>query len=358
MKREKESIAPYFTWGDLMTNPEDQKPSSHDDSTRLRYILDIIMEGVWEWDANTAQVKRSPGWYRMLNYDQNMFPENVLTWEKVIHPDDFETVMQHFEAYTSGQSSVYDIEYRCIKGDGDFLWIRDQGRVVERSKEGVATFMIGAHLDIHQLKLAQTTLQIQNGLLNEEKLTFEQEVAKRTAELIQVNLTLETNLKKIKRLKDTDYLTSVYNRHKSETELLNEIARSKRYHSPLSVALFDVDEFKIINDTYGHQNGDLVLQKVSDLVIKHIRGTDILGRWGGDEFIIILPGVGLLEAVTSIEKIRSLIAGKVFSEDLRVTCSFGVTEYAAGDTVSTIYKRTDIALYKAKHAGRNVVVHY
>lgn len=341
-----------------MTNPEGEKPSSHDDSVRLQYILDIIMEGVWEWDANTGQVKRSPGWYRMLNYNQNLFPENALTWESVIHPDDFKAVMQHFEAYTSGKICAYDIEYRCIKGDGDFLWIRDQGKIVERSEEGAATFMIGAHLDIHQLKLVQAKLQAQSGLLNQGKLTFEQEVEKRTAELTKVNLELAKNLKKIERLRDTDYLTSVYNRHKSETELLNEIARSKRYHSPLSVALFDIDEFKIINDTSGHQNGDLVLQKVSQLVIKHIRETDTLGRWGGDEFFIILPGVSLPEAVTSIEKIRSLIAAEDFNENLRVTCSFGVTEYSEGDTVSTLYKRTDIALYKAKHAGRNVVVHY
>lgn len=340
-----------------MAKKVDKNPSGYDDSTRLRHILDIIKEGVWEWDSTTGRVQRSLSWYRMLNYDKDIFPENVLTWEKVIHADDYDRVMQHFEDYTGGRSLTYDIEYRCIKGDGGYLWIRDQGKIVDYNEDGSLALMIGAHLDIHALKEAQTALQHQNELLNEDKLSFEQEVEKRTAELTEVNQKLANNIKKIEQLRNTDYLTSVYNRHKSETELVNEMARSKRYHSPLSVALFDIDEFKNINDTYGHQNGDMVLQKVSDLVLNHIRETDILGRWGGDEFFIILPGVHLSEAITSIEKLRSLIASYEFDESVRVTCSFGVTEYVAGDTVRSIYKRTDVGLYRAKNAGRNIVVH-
>lgn len=340
-----------------MAKKSDDNPSGYNDSTRLRYILDIIKEGVWEWDAINRKVSRSPGWYRMLRYDENQFPESVLTWEKVIHADDYSRVMKHFEAYTNGHIPVYDIEYRCMKGDGGYLWIRDQGRIVEYAEDGSLALMIGAHLDIHALKEAQTILLHQNVLLTQDKLSFEQEVEKRTAELTEVNKKLANNLHKIEQLRNTDYLTSVYNRHKSETELVNEMARSKRYRSPLSVALFDVDEFKYINDTYGHQNGDVVLQKVSQLVLKHIRETDVLGRWGGDEFFIILPGVSLSEAIISMEKLRSLIASSEFYESVQVTCSFGVTEYMSGDSVRSIYKRTDVALYKAKNAGRNIVVH-
>lgn len=340
-----------------MVKKVDDKASGFNDSLRLRHILDIIKEGVWEWDSATGRVRRSPGWYRMLNYDENLLPEDVLTWEKVIHPDDYDRVMQHFESYTSGMIAAYDIEYRCITGGGGSLWIRDQGKIVEYNEDGSLALMIGAHLNIHELKEVQSAVFQQSKLSNEDKLSFEQEVEKRTAELTDVNQKLANNIKKIEQLRNTDYLTSVYNRHKSETELVSEMARSKRYHSPLSVALFDIDEFKNINDTYGHQKGDVVLQKVSQLVLSHIRETDILGRWGGDEFFIILPGVRLSEAIISIEKIRSLIALSAFYESMKVTCSFGVTEYAVGDTVSSIYKRTDIGLYRAKHAGRNVVVH-
>lgn len=340
-----------------MAKKVDENSSGYDDPTRLRHILDIIKEGVWEWDSATGRVRRSASWYRMLNYDENLFAESVLTWEKVIHEDDYDRVMQHFEDYTRGQIPAYDIEYRCIKGNGGYLWIRDQGRIVEYNDDGSLALMIGAHLDIHELKEAKVTLQHQSELLNEDKMSFEQVVEKRTAELTEVNQKLANNIKKIQQLRNTDYLTAVYNRHKSETELLSEMARCKRYHSPLSVALFDIDEFKNINDTYGHQNGDLVLQKVSQLVLTHIRKTDTLGRWGGDEFFIILPGVHLSEAIISIEKLRSLIAAAEFHECMQVTCSFGVTEYVAGDTVRSIYKRTDIGLYRAKNAGRNIVVH-
>jgi diguanylate cyclase (GGDEF)-like protein len=334
-----------------------EKQQEYNDTTRLQHILDIIKEGVWEWDAKSGKVQRSLGWYHMLGYDKQLFPESLLTWKNVIHPDDYATVMQHFEDYTCGRIASYDIKYRCRKGDGGFLWIRDQGKIVSRNEDGSVAIMIGAHLDIHHLKLSKSALQLQDEL-NKDKFTLEQMVEKRTAELTELNLKLEENFKKIDHLKNIDFLTSVFNRRKLEGELSSEIARSKRYGTLLSVAQFDLDEFKEINDTRGHQSGDLVLQGVSQLVMRHIRETDLLGRWGGDEFFIILPGVCLSDAVVSMEKLRRLIAESEFIESLKVTCSFGVTEYIEGDLINTLYKRTDIALYKAKNAGRNIVMHY
>ncbi|TNF98959.1 MAG: sensor domain-containing diguanylate cyclase [Gammaproteobacteria bacterium] len=339
-------------------NNKKSKSSRKEEKRTLRFILDIIKEGVWDWNANTGNVERSPGWYRMLGYDVDALPKTVFTWEDVIHPDDYPSVMRHFEDYIGGQAQVYEIEYRCRKADGSYIWIRDQGKIVERNGDGSVARMIGAHLNIHDQKQAQLALQHQNELLNEDKFTLENLIDKRTSELEEVNRKLKENLKKIDQLSKTDALTSIYNRHKLETELGHEIARSKRYKTSLSVALFDVDNFKAINDTHGHQMGDQVLKRISELIIKNTRDTDIIGRWGGDEFLIILPGINLDNAISVMEKIRGMIAAPDFFESITVTCSFGVTQHIPDDSIGSMYKRADVALYRAKSAGRNIVMRY
>lgn len=355
MSKDPQQTEQWHQIQEIMNDPDDTTPDQGD-AKKLGYVLEVIQEGVWDWKAKTGHVERSPGWYRMLDYDVGVFPETVFTWENVIHPDDFATVMQHFEDYTSGSIATYEIEYRCRKAGGEYLWIRDQGKIVERNPDGSVARMIGAHLDIHEQKIAQFTLQRQNELLSEDKFTLENLVKQRTSELQEANRKLEENIKQIDQLSNTDYLTAIYNRQKLEKELNHEIARSKRYRSPFSVALFDIDNFKTINDTCGHQVGDLVLQKIGQLTRENIRETDVLGRWGGDEFFIILPGVDLEQAMLSIEKIRCLISEAELYNSLKLTSSFGVTEYTQGDTVGSIYKRTDTALYQAKNSGRNRVV--
>lgn len=328
------------------------------DYPKMSSILDIIEEGVWDWSANTGHVERSPGWYRMLNYDVGAFPKTVFTWENLIHPDDYPMVMRHFDDYLSGKISSYEIEYRCKKSDGTFLWIKDQGKIVERNNDGSVARMIGAHLNIHEKRIAQLALQRQNELLHEDNFTLENIIQKRTAELEEANRKLEENIKEIDLLSTKDPLTSIYNRRKSKQDLRREIERAKRYKTPLSAALFDVDNFKNINDTFGHQLGDEVLIKISQMTLDHIRKTDIMSRWGGDEFFIIFPGINISDAIVSLEKIRKLISETQFMNSIHATCSFGVTQYIQDDSIESIYKRVDKGLYVAKDSGRNSVEAY
>ncbi|MBR9909610.1 MAG: diguanylate cyclase [Gammaproteobacteria bacterium] len=323
---------------------------------RLRYILDIIEEGVWEWNGNSGQVRRNPSWYRMLAYDASAgLAEDTLTWENIIHPEDYPAVMECFEDYIFGRSNQYRIEYRCRKGDGDYLWIRDQGRIVERNPDGSVALMIGAHLDIDAEKRNRDSLRQQNEMLASNQLTIENLIEQRTRELTSAKSSLENSLIKIERLRITDPLTGIYNRYKLEEELDSEIGRAKRYGSPLSVTLFDIDYFKRINDQHGHHMGDLVLQRVSRLVRANLRGSDTLGRWGGDEFVIILPGVALAAAQQGLEKVRALIAADREAGIEPVTCSFGVAEFQDNETPATLLRRADSALYDAKKHGRNRV---
>jgi diguanylate cyclase (GGDEF)-like protein len=154
----------------------------------------------------------------------------------------------------------------------------------------------------------------------------------------------------------TDPLTSLYNKGYFTDHLDIEIARSLRYGSSLSLVVFDIDKFKIINDSYGHLVGDDVLKTLADLCQINIRASDIFARWGGEEFVVLSPESDKENTIVFAEKLRRLIEGYSFSIPLQVTCSFGVTEYKEGDSADSFIHRADQALYTAKQEGRNKVV--
>jgi diguanylate cyclase (GGDEF)-like protein len=151
----------------------------------------------------------------------------------------------------------------------------------------------------------------------------------------------------------TDPLTGLHNRLKLGPSLVGEIERVDRYNTPLSLVLFDIDHFKKINDTYGHVVGDQVLVQLSRFVPNLIRSMDLLARWGGEEFLILLPGSDGPMALQVAEKLREAISNLVFDEVGSITCSFGVTQYAATETAAQFIARADGALYRAKADGRN-----
>jgi diguanylate cyclase (GGDEF)-like protein/PAS domain S-box-containing protein len=153
-----------------------------------------------------------------------------------------------------------------------------------------------------------------------------------------------------------DHLTKIYNRRYITERLEADIELCKRANRTFSLIMFDIDHFKNINDTYGHNVGDNVLIKLTDIVKRRIRKIDIFARWGGEEFLIMLPESMLENARLLAENLRKLIEETDILRDRTVTCSFGVTEYYEGDTVDFIVKRADDCLYKAKFLGRNTVV--
>lgn len=329
--------------------------SLNESEKTLSHVLEIIQEGVWDWNALTGHVERSPGWYRMLGYDVDCFDKDVLTWENVIHHEDYPRVMQHFEDYLSGKNSRYCIQYRCRCADGNYLWIEDIAKIVERTPEGKIARMIGAHQDIHAAKTAQDELNRQNELLRNDNATLENLIRERTLELKQLNIALHEQLEQISHIASHDKLTSVYNRHMFEEVFKKEISRAKRYGRPLALIMVDADYFKEINDRYGHQSGDIVLRDLAETLQKNLRDSDIIARWGGEEFVIILPNTPQEQAVVIAEDLRATIAEHRFEKGIRLTCSFGVTAYREEDTTDTIFARIDKALYRAKEFERNNV---
>jgi len=160
----------------------------------------------------------------------------------------------------------------------------------------------------------------------------------------------------LERLATMDKLTSIYNRYKMDLSLEEQIEIVKRYNRSLGLIFLDIDFFKNINDTYGHKAGDTVLVELSKLVLQTIRKSDIFGRWGGEEFLIILPETEKKEAIKLAEKLRKKIENYKFDKiDKTITCSFGVTSFIENDDIEKIMIRADKKLYKAKQNGRNKV---
>jgi diguanylate cyclase (GGDEF)-like protein len=151
----------------------------------------------------------------------------------------------------------------------------------------------------------------------------------------------------------TDPLTGLYNRRKFDRSLATEILRAQRYKTPLSLILYDVDHFKGVNDTYGHPIGDKVLTELSRFVSARIRDSDILARWGGEEFSILCPNSSGAMACQLAGNLRDAIAAHVIEGPGKVTCSFGIAQYEEGDTPEALLARADDALYLAKLHGRN-----
>ena len=165
---------------------------------------------------------------------------------------------------------------------------------------------------------------------------------------------LESNVQ-LERLANTDRLTGQWNRLKFEEVAHNEIKRAERYGFPLSLIFLDIDRFKWINDQYGHAVGDGVLSAVAHLIKAHLRDSDSLCRWGGEEFTILMPHTTLEQAMTMAEKLRLLLAAEPLAGPIGVTASFGVAQWQPGQSLRGLVQYADQLLYRAKALGRNRV---
>lgn len=166
---------------------------------------------------------------------------------------------------------------------------------------------------------------------------------------------IESERERFYHLAGRDFLTGVANRQAFESELAREIGRSKRYGSHLCLAMLDIDDFKNVNDTFGHQTGDSVLVALARSVTAGVRITDIVCRFGGEEFMVIMPQTELSGAVGCAKKLGQSIAGQDFGIKRPLTVSQGVAQFNLDETAQTLVRRVDSALYSAKNGGKNRV---
>lgn len=191
-----------------------------------------------------------------------------------------------------------------------------------------------------------------NVKLNKEK----EKTQEALEELKSIKKLLEEKNLKLSKLNITDTLTKIFNRQKIDDELRKEVLRSMRTNSKFSLIMLDIDFFKDVNDTYGHQVGDEFLVEFANIIKNSIREIDTFGRWGGEEFLIICPNTNSSGSIEKAQRIRKMIENHNFNIVGKKTASLGVTSYIDGDNEKTILNRVDTAMYKAKNSGRNKVV--
>jgi two-component system cell cycle response regulator len=182
-------------------------------------------------------------------------------------------------------------------------------------------------------------------------------------ELGKLALTFNSMADKLEEIATRDSLTGLLNKKEILRILAAELTRARRHSTSVSVMMLDLDYFKSINDTYGHQAGDAVLVTAGELFEKHVRGIDYVGRYGGEEILIVLPATTEIESVEIAERIRRSLASTAIAvndfEQINLTVSIGIAIFPAdGEDESTLLSHADQALYQAKGAGRNQVVQY
>ena len=169
---------------------------------------------------------------------------------------------------------------------------------------------------------------------------------------------LKNALDKQKELAGTDPLTSISNKRSFYEQCEMELNKSRRYDSPFSIICIDLDNFKEINDNYGHHTGDVLLKTVSGLIKENIRGIDLTGRLGGDEFGILLTGSGADPAYTVANKLQRILLDEMKKNGWSVTCSMGVATFLyPPENVDEMLKRADVLMYTAKKNGKNMIKH-
>ena len=193
---------------------------------------------------------------------------------------------------------------------------------------------------------------VRHDATEERNLKLAEQLSQMEQETQTLHVMLEENRAKLL----YDALTGVYSRIAYDERIAQELARWTRYQTPFSYVILDIDHFKRVNDSYGHNAGDKALKIVAQMMVKYVRQSDYVFRIGGEEFVLLLTSTSSENAAILVEKMRSGIAATSFhfkGEPVNLTLSAGITETRVGDDVESIYERADKAMYKAKNSGRN-----
>jgi len=290
---------------------------------RWQFALEGSGDGVWEWNVQTNEVLLSRQWKEFLGYRDDEIGNDFKEWEKRVHPDDLALINESLAAHLRGETASHITEQRTLHRDGSYRWIMGRGKVMSWTADGQPLRMLGTHSDITERK-------------------------KLEAEVHEAHL-------KMQELATHDLLTGLYNRvllMEKLTQALNGCGRDI-----VAILTIDMDGFKQINDTYGHHEGDIVLIEVAARMKNLLRESDTLIRLGGDEFMLIAPGV---ESITQIEAIANRLLDavqqqiKLTNVSISPTFSVGIALCPKdGTNPETLMVNSDNALYEAKHKGRN-----
>ena len=286
--------------------------------TRWRLALESTGDGLWDLTVPTGEEYLSPGLLRMYGFADGDLQASLEDRDRHTHPDDLERVRRDRQAHLDGLTATYSNEHRVLCKNGSWKWVLSRGMVISRDADGRPLRMIGTHTDISERKAAETTIWQQAHF---------------------------------------DPLTGLPNRRLMRERLAQEMKKCRRDTLQLALLFIDLDRFKEVNDTLGHDRGDLLLTEAAQRIAHCLREVDTVARMGGDEFMVILtelPQAADLEGV--LHKLLNTLSGmfQLGLDQVFISASIGVTLYP-GDAleIEGLLKNADQALYVAKAAGRN-----
>jgi len=300
---------------------------------RWKFATEGSGDGLWDWDVTNNKVFFSSNWKKMLGYSDDEISNSLDEWKRLVHPDDWEDTIAKVQQHLEGKTPTYSSEHRLLCKDTKYKWILDRGLVVSRDEHGKPLRAIGTHTDITERK-------------HMEELIRQQALY--------------------------DSLTKLPNRRLLFDRLTLAMSVSKRtgYHG--AVLFLDLDNFKPLNDTHGHEAGDLLLIEVANRLKHCVRESDTVARMGGDEFVVVLAQLdkninkSKQQAATLAEKVRAVLAkpyliqieenGKNIMVEHHCTASIGFVLFLDEQSnINDILRNADDAMYQAKNAGRDLV---
>lgn len=296
---------------------------------RFRLISDNLPVLIWVADAQGRRSFHNQTYRDFVGVaDASMLNDD---WQAHVHPDDRRRYRHVLETLTDHPVPL-ELEYRLRAADGHYHWFLEK---IQPRGDAIGGWqgLVAAATDITAIKQAETRIRQANQSL-------EQEVARRTAQLEALIM--------------TDPLTGLGNRRMLAKWLADEASRAHRFQRPLSVIFLDIDHFKAVNDQHGHAAGDAALVALAQVLRHEVRDCDLIGRYGGEEFVVLLPETDAAGALVLAERMRRAVAGHIVPALQRpVTISAGIAGLLPAETSDALLRRCDRALYDAKRAGRN-----
>ncbi len=285
---------------------------------RLRHALEGSGDAVWDWKPQTGEFHYSRRFAEMLGYAEGEFGSHVERFFRIIHADDILRYKDELQAYLRRNTGHFVSELRLVCKDGSSKWMLCRGTVTRRDEAGEATLMVGTFSDITLLKQHE---------------------------------------KQLEHIAHYDALTGIPNRVLFADRLQQALAHTKREGSNLAVCYLDLDGFKLVNDTMGHEAGDTVLIEVTRRIKDTIRGDDTVARLGGDEFAVLLLGMNAAdECAISLNRLLEAISQPIEIKNrlFEVSASIGVAIYPGDEhDADTLLRHADQAMYAAKQSGKN-----
>lgn len=287
----------------------------------LNSLLVSVNAVLWAFNWDTRQVLYvSPAYERISGRSAELLLSDYNEWRDSVYPDDLEHAERSL-AEVLEKGAVEDREYRIVTANGQVRWLSDKCFMNRQAEPGQPVIIVGIAEDITEKKQLETELQ---------------------------------------RLATTDELTESSNRRHFFECANREFEKAREQGTPLSFLMLDIDDFKAVNDTYGHQEGDNVLQRIAECGRAALRRGDVFGRIGGEEFAAVFPGCEPAVALLVAERLQREIQQLIFSHDdqtFGITISQGLTSLMAEDkSLDDLYARADAAMYEAKRQGKNRII--